>query len=193
MNLFHRIKTWVKQLPNKKHHLDFIAALLSIPVLLTVVTTNIINLQNKSKPQETTTKQEKPIIIQNQDQPKFTPKATDATPSVCKKEVGPISISYPEENQTVSDNPVCITIKYDNTNYCSVVWSYRINGGSWSNYSSNSVCLYNVPKGNVKFELRAQSTVSEDQTSITRNFVNEGSNSVPTPTLSSGSDSATLR
>ncbi|MCL4417482.1 MAG: hypothetical protein M1365_12460 [Actinobacteria bacterium] len=109
-------------------------------------------------------------------QSKVQPVKTAITPIAnCKKTVGPISISYPSEGETVSDNPVCITIKYDDPNYCSVVWSYRINNNTWSDYSNNSACLYNLSKGEVKFDLRIQSTVSQDQTkSLSRTFNYQG-------------------
>jgi hypothetical protein len=40
-----------------------------------------------------------------------------------------------------------------------------------------------MPSGNAKFELRVQSTVSEDTDSLTRNFIYNGaSQTTPTPT-----------
>jgi hypothetical protein len=163
---------------HRKHHLDLVIALITVPVLLTVLFTNLLNLQNKKNAD---TKQDnKPIIIrENSSNVNTTPvvrteKIIQTDSPSCKKEVGPINITFPEEEETVTDNPVCITIKYDNENYCSVVWSYRINGGNWSEYGSNSVCLYNMPKGNIKFDLRVQSTTSNDQTNLTRNFSYEG-------------------
>lgn len=172
---FTKIKKWFIKLVNRKHFLDFVVATLTIPVLLTVLITNIMNLQAKNK----TETGEKQIIIKNENSKN--PPSTETvekivvTPSEnCKKEIGPISITSPEENEEVADNPVCLTIKHDNENYCSVVWSYRINNGSWSEYNSNSVCLYDAPKGKIKFDLRIQSTVSNDQETLSRSFIYNG-------------------
>ncbi len=176
---FIKIKKWFTKLVNRKHFLDFVVATLTIPVLLTVLITNIMNLQAKNKTEEKSN--EKQIIIKNEglnNPPTGTPEKVVITPSEnCKKEVGPISIASPEENEEIIDNPVCLTIKHDNENYCSVVWSYRINGGKWSEYSSNSVCLYDVPKGKIRFDLRVQSTVSNDQETLSRNFIYNGTSS----------------
>jgi hypothetical protein len=169
-NIFRKIRATAVKLAHKKHFLDFLVATLTIPVLLTVLVTNIMTLQSKNAKNTETTTTQKQIIIQT------TPKNSSSTEKVvitqesCKKAIGPISIASPQENAIISDNPVCITIKHDDQNYCSVVWSYRINGGSWSEYSSNSVCLYDVPNGTIKFDLRVQSTVSNDQESLARNF-----------------------
>lgn len=164
-----KTKKFLRTFP-KKHHVEYITALLSIPVLLSVIALNYLNLQNNTKKQETPqVNNEKPIIIEiSGSQQNVSPLPTDK-PS-CKKEVGPISISTPREGQITNSNPVCFTIKYDDENYCSVVWSYRINNGSWSDYNSNAPCLYNLPDGDVKFELRVQSTVSQDTDSLERNF-----------------------
>jgi hypothetical protein len=166
------LSRFVKTFP-KKHHVEYITALLSVPVLLSVIALNLLNLQGNSKKTEklTVPQSEKTIIIEpplerQTSSPTFAP--TD-TP-LCKKEVGPISIISPDEGEAISDNPVCITIRYDSENYCSVVWSYRINGGKWSDYSNTSPCLYGLPEGDIEFELRVQSTVSQDSQIIERNF-----------------------
>ncbi len=174
-----------KNAPNKKTHLDFIAALLTIPVLLSVIILNYNNLNNLQKSKITNpspTAQEKQVIIVSPSQiPGATVNSPAPAPS-CKKQIGPLSISYPSENQTVSDNPVCVNISYTDTSYCSVVWSYRINGGTWSDYNSNNPCLYNMPNGNIKFDLRVQSTVAQDQQqTFTRNFVYNGQGTIATP------------
>jgi len=54
-----RLKTWFRGLPGKKQHLEFFTALLTIPVLLTVLISNISNLQNQKK---TTTPAPTPLI-----------------------------------------------------------------------------------------------------------------------------------
>jgi hypothetical protein len=175
----------------KKHHVEYITALLSIPVLLSVIALNYFNLQNTTKKTpspSTSAKNQQPIIIEvtqpitKNGQP---PTATPTDTPTCNKTVGPISITSPKEGEVVTDNPVCFNIQYDNENYCSVVWSYRINGGQWSDYNSNAPCIYNLPNGPTTFDLRIQSTVSEDTGSLTRNFIYNGtSQTTPSPTSS---------
>src|SRR5690606_37404596 len=118
---------------------------------------------------------DRPIIIEvsgPQERENNVPTPTDSP--VCKEEVGPISITFPQEGAVVKDSPVCINIRDADEDYCSVVWSYRINNGTWSEYNSNSPCLYNLPTGDVKFELRVQSTVSQDTDVLERTFKYEG-------------------
>lgn len=157
----------------RKMHLDYLAGILSIPVLVTAIIINWGNLTHSSSVPKAATPTPQVIIV-NQKSAPVSPSA------VCQKTVGPISITSPTEGQTVNTNPVCITISYTNPNYCSVVWSYSINNGSWSDYNSNSPCLYNVPGGTVSFSLRVQSTVSNDTKTITRNFTYTGG---ATPTV----------
>lgn len=186
------ISKWFHHLPDRKRYFDLVAGVLGIPALVLVIILNYNNLQSNKKtttpaptPVQTSTT---PIIIQtgpssgsqNSNNTSPTPSST-----ACKKQIGPISISYPQEGATVSDNPLNIIINYNDSDYCSVVWSYRINGGQWSDYSSNSIALYNMPSGNVTLDLRVQSTVSQDQSMITRHFTYNGSNNNPTPTASS--------
>lgn len=174
----------VKKAPDRKHYLEFITAALSIPVLLTVILVNINNL-NASKKEATptpvvTTTQPREIIIREGGN-SVVEKPTSTPSEVCKKEVGPISITSPKEGSTVTDNPVNFIIKH-NDDYCTSVWSYRINNGSWSEYSANTPSVYNLPNGAVRFQLRAQSTVSNDQDSLELNFTYAGSPVTVTPT-----------
>lgn len=173
----------LKKAPERKHYLEFITAALSIPVLLTVILVNVNNLNAGKKDAAVTpppTAEPREIIIREGSN---STEKTVPTNAVCKKDIGPISISYPKEGATLTDNPVNFIIKHDDA-YCTVVWSYRINGGSWSEYSSNAPSVYNLPSGAIKFELRIQSTVSNDQDSIERNFIYQGA-SVSTPTSTS--------
>jgi hypothetical protein len=183
---------FIKKLPERKHYIEFITALLSIPVLLTVILINLNNLNQSKKTNPSQSNQvEKTTIIQERiTQPANEP-TTANTPvqEVCKKEVGPIEIAYPKEGETITDNPVNFIINYPDKSYCSVVWSYRINLGTWSEFSSNAPVVYNLPAGPVKFELRVQSTVSNDQKILIRNFVyqvstNTTPTATPSPTLS---------
>lgn len=182
-----KIRDWFKKLPERKPHLDFIIAILTVIVLITVIIANIGSLTGKNKPASTPTPLPQKINIQLPSSQVIQKEGnTNPTAKECKKEVGPISIESPQENQIMKDNPVCFTIKYDDPNYCSVVWSYRINGAAWSDLNNNSVCLYNVPSGDVHFELRVQSTASQDQTTLKRNFVYAGQ-AAPTTAESSSS------
>ena len=66
-----KIKKWYRAMPDKKRYIEFITALLTIPVLLTVLITNLSNIrQNNNKPiaiptvaQQPTAVPEKIIIV----------------------------------------------------------------------------------------------------------------------------------
>lgn len=180
-----KVLSSVKKAPDRKHYLEFITAALSIPVLLTVILVNINNLNASKKevtPTPVITSEPREIIIREGSSSNIPlEKAPSVTSEICKKEVGPISISSPKEGSTVSDNPVNFIIKH-NDDYCTSVFSYRINNGSWSEYSSNTPSIYNLPNGAVKFQLRAQSTVSSDQDSLELNFNYAGSAVSVSPT-----------
>lgn len=177
-----RLGRFIKTFP-RKHHVEYIAALLSIPVLLSVLALNYFNLQNTAKKNEQTmpVPNEKPaVIITGGNDSDSKPLPTNT--SLCKKEIGPISISSPKEGETVSSNPVCVSIRYEDENYCAVVWSYQINGNDWSDYNSSSPCLYDLPSGDVKFKLRVQSTVSQDEETTERNFTYKAPTATPAAT-----------
>jgi hypothetical protein len=189
-----KIKEGISGLPNKKPHLDFIAALLTIPLLAITLYLNFTALKNKSG--ATLTPTPTPIMtqVQNNTAPKQTSEVTriviTATPqptantNTCVKDIGPISIDSPNEGQTITDNPVCIDINYQAGNYCSVVWSYRINNGDWSDYSNNAVCLYNLPSGSNTFDLQIKSLSSASVKTVHRNFTYQPKQTVSqTPTV----------
>ncbi|MBP6913666.1 MAG: hypothetical protein KBC00_03585 [Candidatus Levybacteria bacterium] len=178
----------LQKAPERKHYLEFITAALSIPVLLTVILINLNSLNSSKKDVKENQSQPTPqtVIIQEKvgDTGKDSSESSvtiTPTTSACKKTIGPVSISYPKEGARITDNPVNFIIKYDDLSYCSVVWSYRINGGSWSEYSSNSPSIYNLPNGDITFELRIQSTVSQDQDQIERKFTYQGTLISPSP------------
>lgn len=173
------LRKLLRQLPSKKPYIEVLTAVLTVPVLLTVIILNLNNLNGKGKKPEP--KPTEKIIIQA---PTLkTEKVPTPQPTVqsCRKTIGPVIIESPKEDETISSNPVCVSIKYLDQNFCSVVWSYRINNGAWSDYNSNSPCIYNLPQGKVKFELRVQSTVSQDQGTLKRNFSYEGTELIATP------------
>lgn len=178
-----KVKKWYRDLPNKKQYVELITALLSIPVLLTVIILNLNNLRgDKNKGTQDNRGGSVTIIPIEVDKKDASPAPTQ-TPQTkeCKKEVGPVSILYPEENQTVTNDPVCVDISYKTGDYCGVVWSYRINAGSWSDFTDKSICLYNLPSGDKKFELRVKSIASSDEEVFQRNFIYKSSTS-PTTT-----------
>lgn len=169
---FKRILFSYKEIPNKKPYIEFLTALLSVPVLLTVILINLNALRGDKAKTPTPTPATEKIYV-------TVPGASNNTETksgeeACKEEVGPIEITSPDEDEKVTDSPVYINIKYDQTNFCSVVWSYRINGGKWSGYDDNSIALYDLPNGDVKFELRVKSVVSNDNKTLTRNFTYQG-------------------
>lgn len=178
------MKVLIRNLLKKKPYLELIVAVLTVPVLVTLIIVNYGNIQNKDKSSADTN--QRPIVIekdnnlsaQNTPLPSVVP-----SPDVCREKVGPVNIASPKEGAIISENPVNFIIRYEDESYCSVVWSYRINGSVWSEYSSNSPTVYNLPPGEVKFELRVQSTVSDDQDLLERNFTYEGQlvSSSPTP------------
>ena len=191
------VKENIKKLPDKKPHLDFIAALLTIPVLITVLILNLANLKPKSTqttPTPTPGQTTRTIYITQPGGGNITPVHTTnppqptSNPNSCIKEIGPISISSPQEGDTVTSNPACITISYNTGNYCSVVWAYKINNGPLSDYSNDSVCLYNLPNGTNTFELNVKSLASNSTQTLVRHFTYKGPATTPTP---SNSPSAT--
>lgn len=172
-----KIKERISRLPEKKPHLDFIAAILTIPLLIITLVLNLNNLTGKNSASKITpTLTPAPTIIYQGISENVTPLRVTTKPqptasqNQCIKDIGPISISYPQEGQTISDNPVCIGINYQAGNYCSVVWAYQINGGNLSDYSNDSVCLYNLPSGQDTFVLHVKSLASPSTMTLTRSF-----------------------
>lgn len=186
MTKLQKTKDIIKMLPEKKHYLDFIAALLTLPVLITVL---LLNLGNLKKPitqspaptptpvnyQATTTVPQVRIV-----QTSIAPQPTIS--GYCTNGIGQIAIVSPQENQTTNTNPVCVNINYDAGNYCGVVWKYKVNGGTWSDYGNNSVCLYDLPSGQNVFELQTKSLVSNSVKTIERTFTYSPKQVTPTAT-----------
>lgn len=178
----HRTKALVRRIPAAKPHLDLLAALLTIPVLITVIILNFSNLSKITKTTATPSPTQSPQI---QTIIEKVPVSTTANPTSsvqCVPGIGALSIDDPKENDSKSINPVCITISYQGNNHCGVVWAYRINGGNWSDYSNNAVCLYNMPAGFVTFDLQAKSLVNSDTITLERHF-SYAPAITPTPTI----------
>ena len=192
--LVKRIKKWYRTLPDKKRYAEFATALLSIPVLISVLLLNYNNLSSQKKDQAPAPTEKPPIVItvtaprDGGDQQ--VPVATSIPAPVCKKSIGPVSISYPKQNQTVSDVPLCISVSYTVGEYCSAVWSYRINDDAWSDYTDKDICIYNMTSGDKKLQLRVKSVASDDEEMLERMFRYESKNSGNQP---QGTPSATAQ
>ena len=189
LTLGQKFKKWYKNLPESKKYIEFFSAILGVPVLLTVLILNYNNLQgNKEEKASPTPAPNIVTVIPVTEDIDASPTPTSVPQ--CKKEVGPIEITSPTEDQTVTQSPVCFAIEYSDNSYCSVVWAYRIDNGSWSDFTDKSVCLYNLTNGQHKFKLNVKSVASSDQTNLVRNFnYQEGeaaTTSTPTPTPTTG-------
>lgn len=174
-----KIKDIVSTLPDKKRYAELITAVLSVPVLITVLLLNLHNL----KPSTTTTTPT-PTINSPTTSPTKTPAISETiTPLVssppqspsppapaCTKAVGPVDITFPDEGEVISSNPVCVDITRSGTNYCEVAWSYRINNDAWSDYLDKSICLYNMSPGSKMIEVKVKSIASQDQVILKRTF-----------------------
>lgn len=204
-SLAEKIKAWYRNLPEKKKYIEFITAVLSVPVLLTVIILNLNNLNlQKNSTQKTTDEKITPIQViitdEKQDKknfPSFSPSPSSypsptitptPTQTSCIKEVGPVSILSPLENEVVTENPVCITVSTQ-ANYCPVVLSYSLNDNNWSDYSDKDICLYGLSNGNKVVQVKIKSNSSDDVITLQRSFVYKSSDEVtitpsPTPSLS---------
>lgn len=176
-----------KKIPNGKIYFELITAALSVPVLISVLLLNYNNIANKPKPTPSPTptpvasSQNKIIYVT---QP-VSNNSNNPTPvENCIKDIGPVKISFPDEGQTITDNPISFDISYPDSKYCSVVWSYKINNGSWSGYTANNPVIYNLPNGKISFDLKVQSTVTQKEISLERNFEYNG-NIITTPQATS--------
>src|SRR3989344_7749339 len=108
--MLEKFRYWYRILPDKKRYLEFITALLTIPVLLTVIYTNWASIRSDKKSETTPTpeKSEKIVIITQKEEieksnsptphPTAEPTLTPINES-CKKEVGQIKIKRPTEEE----------------------------------------------------------------------------------------------
>jgi len=193
VNPFVRLRKSIANLPDKKKYIEVITASLSIPVLLSVVLVNYLNIQDKRSevaPTPIITQAPQIItLIKDSDERNDTPTPPSVTtPSPtqkdeCIKEIGPISIFAPEENETITTNPLEIDVQYDQGDYCSVVWRYRINDTNWSSFTDNNIIIYNMDSGEKTLELQVKSIVSDKSTTIKRTFTYQNSDAVSTPTV----------
>ena len=188
----------LERLYDKKPLIELIVAILSIPSLILLVLLNYNTLRNLNKSPEPTSAPASTIVpATNTAMPNFfsapltraphPTEAPNASQTPCNKSLGPVTITYPSEGSTVNNNPAEVDISYDNNTYCSAVWSYSVNGSSWSNYNDSSVALYNLPDGQITFQLRVKSLTSTETTTITRHFTYTGQSTGAAPTTASSS------
>ncbi len=190
--MFDRIKRFVRsisQLPDKKKYIEFITAILSIPVLLSVILLNYTNLQNQNNSNDNTPQPSPAVItiIRDRDD-NNSDSNSDSEPTVsnteCTPEVGPVTIVSPEAGETINDNPLTIVVSQndDDNEYCAIVWSYRINNDTWSNFDDRDIAIYNLESGEKKLDVRFKSIISGDEETITRTFYYQNTQQVSTPT-----------
>lgn len=179
-----------KSLPEKKQYIEFFTAVLSVPVLLTVILLNVNNLraekQKDKTPQPTPVRQVIYVSPQNNDSDSNPALPTQLPSAECNKEMPEVSIETPQENETVTDNPVSVIIRQEKGNFCAVVWSYRLNGGKWSEYDDKSLALYNLQSGNITLELKVKSIVTGEEKTSKRMFIYTPTETTP---VASGSAS----
>lgn len=179
----------IKDFHKKKPYIEFFTALLTVPVLLTVIFLNVNNIRgNSNKAPDTKKDENQTIVITQAPGESIKEKEVIVTKEACEPGIGDVDISSPTEGENVSENPVFVDIDYDANGYCNIVWSYRINGGEWSSFDDRSISLYNLENGNIKLDLRVKSVVNSDQESLSRNFTYSGTENITpsttvTPTL----------
>ncbi|OGK26367.1 hypothetical protein A3D76_01535 [Candidatus Roizmanbacteria bacterium RIFCSPHIGHO2_02_FULL_37_9b] len=194
--MLEKFRHWYRILPDKKRYLEFVTALLTIPVLLTVIYTNMVRIREDKKSNTTPTpeKSEKIVIIR-EDENKENEKSNTPTPvptldlsptqttKECKKEVGPVKISSPSEEEIVQDDLICVKIDYTVGEFCSVAWSYKLDDNKWSDYTSSPFCFSKLDPGKHELDLRVQSVASTDEVTLERTFyIKTKESPSPTPT-----------
>ena len=196
ITMLEKFRHWYRILPDKKRYLEFVTALLTIPVLLTVIYTNMVSIREDKKSNTTPTpeKSEKIVIIR-EDENKENEKSNTPTPvptldlsptqttKECKKEVGPVKISSPSEEEIVQDDLICVKIDYTVGEFCSVAWSYKLDNNKWSDYTSSPFCFSKLDPGKHELDLRVQSVASSDEVTLERTFyIKTKESPSPTPT-----------
>jgi hypothetical protein len=210
-----KVICWLRNSAENKKYFELIGSILTIPVLGTVILLNTTNLSKNLQANASEKKEnvlgavdvnqksaEKivtvTIVVTPTPDSKTSPVPTQ-TPSptssqVCKPEVGSVDLTSPKENETVTGDSVCFEVKQQDGNYCGVAYSYRINGGNWSDYQDKPSCLYNMTSGNKVLDVRVRSIASSDEKVLTRKFVYQVPSSTvsvtPTPTVTVAPESA---
>lgn len=185
-----KIKNTIRGLPNKKVYFELIAAVLTIPVLITVIILNITNLSKNKKTTPTPPSVVEKIFITNEAGTPVQQEPSDSVDDSCVAEAGPVRISSPGEGDVVRTNPVCVTIAQPDNKYCSIVWAYQLDNADWSTFSQNDICFYNMPAGEHELNVKVRSSQSNDEVILERNFTYDGPSEI-VPTTQTASSSAT--
>jgi len=177
--MFQRIRDWYKGLPEKKRWIDVVTAVLTIPVLLTVVISNFLTIQSKKNAEKdndsevVTTQAPINITVENpagSDKPGISPSPEINLNPSCNPDLPEYEIISPKENEIVSNDPLCIVHVVQGSGFCQATWSYRINKSSWPPYTDQPVCLYNMASGDIEFELKVKNEKGDEEV-YTRNFL----------------------
>lgn len=199
--MFDKVHDWYRQLPDKKKYVEFVSAILSVPVLVTVILINMNNLTHKDTAKSTdkltpsyipsvTVIREEKLVTPTPG--KTTPTPDSITPVACQKAVGPVVIASPQENQVISDDYVSIDISAQTPGFCPVEWSYSLDGATWSNYSNKNISLYNLNTGNHQINIKVKSTESNDEITLRRTFYYDNPHVTLEPTQSATDSASTL-
>lgn len=173
-----RVRKVIQGLPSKKQYFELVGAMLSIPVLITVILLNTNSLRNNTAKSTAPTPA---VIVTEKDRVITQPpqviyqnsgsgSSTGSSSASCTKDVGQVRIASPREDEVVSTNPVCFDIASDDDSICPLVYSYRVDGGSWTDYSKNTVCLYNLQSGSHTVDVKVKSSQSDDVVQLRRSF-----------------------
>lgn len=171
-NILQKIKQWYRGLHGKKKHIELMTAALSVPMMLTVILVNMNNIKAQKEKVETATPTAAPIqvIIDNPSASTTATIKTSPTKTECIKEIGPIEILSPQEGEIITTDNVCINISTDKK-YCPVVWSYKLDTGTWSDFNNNDICLYNLTPGKKQLQIKIKSTIVDKSITLQRNFI----------------------
>lgn len=174
--MLEKFRKWYRSLPDKKVYFELLGAVLTIPVLITVILLNITNLNSKNTsaptptPQvirvvETQPPQRNVTVVQEETSQRVTPQAA------CKRQIGPVNISSPREGEVTTKNPVCISISYSAGEYCGVEWAVKIDASAYSDFDTKDVCYYNLPSGTKTVSVKVRSNEGGEELILQRNFV----------------------
>lgn len=188
-----RVRKVIQGLPSKKQYFELVGAMLSIPVLITVILLNTNSLRSNNSKTSTPTPAvvitEKDRVITQPPQVIYQGGTSDdssgSSSASCTKEVGQVRIASPREDEVVSTNPVCFDISSDDDSICPLTYAYRVDGGSWTDFSRNTVCLYNLQSGRHTVDVKVKSSQSDDVVQLRRTFQvgqSDSPSSTPTPT-----------
>lgn len=170
-----KIKKWYRSLPDKKVYFELLGAVLTIPVLVTVILLNLNNLNGGKKNEPAPTPQIIRVVEKAQNTVTSVPADVGSNQRVspqaaCKKETGPVNISSPQEGEVTSKNPVCITIAYKTGEYCGIEWAIKIDNNAYSEFADKDVCFYNLSPGSKSVNVKVRSLEGGDELILQRNF-----------------------